>query len=245
MYCGREGSNLISAHGHLIFTAQFIEKTHLNCHFYHKSNIRYSIVSLSFIGQSIVEPTIHFLITTALQQASITGKAATFFKDVLAVSILCLVAQLCPTLCDSLDWSPPGSSDHGIFQARILDWVAISFSRGIFLTQALNLHLLHCRQILYPLSCWESPSCFHIVYYIYYRISLSTHTKEQEKQGGGGEPMTVLLGLPWICISIWRITDIFTVSSCTSTNNTYLPNCLDLVSFNFLCRDCTYFCVYS
>ena len=70
------------------------------------------------------------LITTTLQQASITGKTAIFFKDVLAVSILCLVAQLCPTLCDSLDCSPPGSSVHGIFQARILDWVAISFSRG-------------------------------------------------------------------------------------------------------------------
>ena len=40
------------------------------------------------------------------------------------------VAQLCPTLCDSVDCSPPGSSVHGILQARILEWVAISFSRG-------------------------------------------------------------------------------------------------------------------
>ena len=40
------------------------------------------------------------------------------------------VAQLCPTLCDSVDCSLPGSSVHGIFQARILEWVAISFSRG-------------------------------------------------------------------------------------------------------------------
>ena len=40
------------------------------------------------------------------------------------------VAQLCPTLCDSMDYSPPGSSIHGILQARILQWVAISFSRG-------------------------------------------------------------------------------------------------------------------
>jgi len=37
-------------------------------------------------------------------------------------------AHLCPTLCDSLDYSPPGSSVQGIFQARILEWVAISFS---------------------------------------------------------------------------------------------------------------------
>ena len=40
------------------------------------------------------------------------------------------VAQLCPTLCYPRDYSPPGSSVHGIFQARILEWVAISFSRG-------------------------------------------------------------------------------------------------------------------
>ena len=40
------------------------------------------------------------------------------------------VAQSCPTLCDPVDCSLPGSSVHGIFQARILEWVAISFSRG-------------------------------------------------------------------------------------------------------------------
>ena len=40
------------------------------------------------------------------------------------------VAQLCPTLCDPMDYSPLGSSVHGILQARILEWVTISFSRG-------------------------------------------------------------------------------------------------------------------
>ena len=40
------------------------------------------------------------------------------------------VAQSCPTLCDPTDCSPPGSSVHGIFRAGILEWVAISFSRG-------------------------------------------------------------------------------------------------------------------
>ena len=39
------------------------------------------------------------------------------------------VTQLCPTLCDPMDCSPPGSSIHGIFQARVLEWVAISFSK--------------------------------------------------------------------------------------------------------------------
>ena len=41
-----------------------------------------------------------------------------------------LVTQSCSTLCNSMDYSPPGCSVHGIFQARILEWVAISFSRG-------------------------------------------------------------------------------------------------------------------
>ena len=42
----------------------------------------------------------------------------------------CLVTKLCPTLCDSMDNSPQVSSVRGIFQARILEWVAIPFSRG-------------------------------------------------------------------------------------------------------------------
>ena len=41
-----------------------------------------------------------------------------------------LVAQLCATLFDPIDWDPPSSSVHGILQARILEWVAIPFSRG-------------------------------------------------------------------------------------------------------------------
>ena len=40
-------------------------------------------------------------------------------------------AQSCPTLCNGMDRSPPGSSVHGIFQARILEWVAIPFSRDL------------------------------------------------------------------------------------------------------------------
>ena len=42
----------------------------------------------------------------------------------------CLVVQSCLTLCGPMDCSPPGSSVHGISQARILEWVAISSSRG-------------------------------------------------------------------------------------------------------------------
>ena len=43
---------------------------------------------------------------------------------------VCSVAQMCPTLCDAMDYSRPGSSVHGIFQTSILKWVAISFCKG-------------------------------------------------------------------------------------------------------------------
>ena len=45
------------------------------------------------------------------------------------------IAQLCPTLCDPVDCSLPGSSVNGIFQARVLEWVAIALLQGIFPTQ--------------------------------------------------------------------------------------------------------------
>ena len=67
-------------------------------------------------------------------------------------AVLCLFAQSCLTLCDPMDCSPPGSSVHGIPQARILEWVAMPSSRGIFPTQGSNPVLLHCRQIPYRLS---------------------------------------------------------------------------------------------
>ena len=58
------------------------------------------------------------------------------------------VTQSCPTLCDPTDCSLPGSSVHGILQARILKWVVIPFLQGIFPTQGSNSSLPHCRQIL-------------------------------------------------------------------------------------------------
>ena len=53
-----------------------------------------------------------------------------------------LVIQSCSTLSDHMDHSPPGSSVHGILQARRLEWVTITFSRGIFPSQGSNLGLL-------------------------------------------------------------------------------------------------------
>ena len=55
------------------------------------------------------------------------------------------VTQLCPTLCDIMDYTV-----HGILQARILEWVAVPFSRWSSQTQGLNPGLPHCRWILEP-----------------------------------------------------------------------------------------------
>ena len=69
-----------------------------------------------------------------------------------------LVAQSCPTLCDPMDCSPPGSSVHGILQARILEWGAISFSRGSSQPRESKPGLLPCRHVLYWLNYKQSPS---------------------------------------------------------------------------------------
>ena len=77
------------------------------------------------------------------------------------------VAQLCPTLHDPMDCSPLGSSVHGIFQARVLEWVPIAFSRWTFVGKVMSLlyNMLSRLVIAFlprskPLliSCLQSPS---------------------------------------------------------------------------------------
>ena len=68
---------------------------------------------------------------------------------------------------------PLGSSIHGIFQARLLEWVAIPPAQGISLTQGSNpllLHLLHCRQILYHWTTWGAPGSYawHLKCHFYF-----------------------------------------------------------------------------
>ena len=72
------------------------------------------------------------------------------------------VTQSCPTLCDPRDCSLPGSSVHGIFQARILEWVVISFSRS---SQPRDRTHASCigAQILY---CWATREAWH-QHYLY------------------------------------------------------------------------------
>ena len=76
--------------------------------------------------------------------------------------------QSCPTLCNPMDCGPPGSSVHGILQARILEWVAISSSRGSsWPKDQTHIYYISCigRQVLYHYCHLESPS-----------FSIHTHT---------------------------------------------------------------------
>ena len=60
-----------------------------------------------------------------------------------------LCAQSCPTLCDPVDCSPPGSSVHAILQARIMEWVVMPFSRGSSPTRHISMSVSHiCSGIL-------------------------------------------------------------------------------------------------
>ena len=69
----------------------------------------------------------------------------------------CSVAWSCPTLCDPMDHSPPGSSVHGILQSRILQCVAMTSPGGS--SQPRGQTCISCvdRQILYHWSTWEAP----------------------------------------------------------------------------------------
>ena len=71
------------------------------------------------------------------------------------ISITCVHAQLCLTFCEPMNCSPPGSSLHRIHQARILEWVAICYSRGSSQPRDWTLHLLHW-QADSPLCYWEA-----------------------------------------------------------------------------------------
>ena len=79
------------------------------------------------------------------------------------ISVCAKSLQLCTALCDPMDCSPSDSSVHGILQARILEWIAIPFSRGSSWPRD-RTHISYVsyigRQILYPLSHLGSPRVY-------------------------------------------------------------------------------------
>ena len=78
-----------------------------------------------------------------------------YFMGFPGVPSVCSAAQSCPTLCDPMDCSPPGSSAHGILQARMLEWVAMSSSRGSSQLRDWTCISYIGRQI-YPWATWEA-----------------------------------------------------------------------------------------
>ena len=97
----------------------------------------------------------------------------------------CLVTWLCPALCDPVDCSLRGSSVQGILLARILEWVAISSSRGS--SRPKDWTLLFCigRLVLYPWATWESMLniilCLQLLFYnssIFKSIGMRTYHME-------------------------------------------------------------------
>ena len=72
-----------------------------------------------------------------LQTSILSGNSHKHFNKILANQVqqhikrtVCMCAQSCLTLCDPMGWSPPGSSVHSILQVGILEWVAMTSSRG-------------------------------------------------------------------------------------------------------------------
>ena len=89
-----------------------------------------------------------------------TGVGCHFLLQCMKVKSESEVAQLCPTPSNPMDCSPPGSSVHGIFQARVLEWIAIAFSA---LSTYLRINALswtikkaeHQRIDAFELWCWR------------------------------------------------------------------------------------------
>ena len=82
--------------------------------------------------------------------------------------LACSVVQLYPTLCDPMDCSLPGSSVHGIFQARLLEWVAIAFSRRSSPPVDQTHVSFTVRWILYHFDTWEAQN-YHMTQQSHYR----------------------------------------------------------------------------
>ena len=97
-----------------------------------------------------------------------------FYAIVQSFCFSCSVAQSCPIFCTPMNCNPPGSSVHGISQARMLEQFAISYSRGSSLPR--NWTCVSCigRSILYYSAAWEVPCWFCLLNLWSSHISLQT-----------------------------------------------------------------------
>ena len=113
-------------------------------------------IALRFSLSQLCFSLYHFIpLSTVFLPLWKVGRA--WHRSVYACIVLCLVIQSCPTLCDPMDRSPPGSSVHGDSPGRNTGVACRALFQGIFPTQESNQGLLHCKQILYHLSHQGSP----------------------------------------------------------------------------------------
>ena len=127
----------------------------------------------------------------------------------------CSVTKLCPALCNHMDCSPPGSSVHGIFQARILGWVAISFSMGS--SQTRNQICVSCigRQFLYLWASWEAQAVSNVF---------------QKKHQAPKYSLPKFTSFKWYASEVWESLNLGYVSS----NIMSVPSCHNFhYHFNF------------
>ena len=92
--------------------------------------------------------------TVCIYDATITSKGLEICV------VLCLVSQSCPTLCDPMDCSPPGSSVQGILQARILEWVAMPSSRRSSQPRDQTQVSCNAGRFFTSWATWESPDTY-------------------------------------------------------------------------------------
>jgi len=109
--------------------------------------------TLKFLGENTGRTLFDINYSKILNNGTSNGLIFKMYKQCIRfnIKVKVLVTQWTPTLCDPMNYSPPGSSVHGILQTRILEWVAIPFSRG-YSPPRIEPGLLHCRQIIYHLS---------------------------------------------------------------------------------------------
>ena len=107
---------------------------------------------------------VRVLIAALLRKGEWTQSECPLFSPWMnELSCMCAQSlQSCPTLCNPMDHSPPGSSVHEILKARILEWIAMPFSRGSSQPRDRTRTCLYCRWIIYPLSHLGSRELSHI-----------------------------------------------------------------------------------
>ena len=110
------------------------------------------------------------------------------------------VTQSCPTLCNPMDYSSPGSSVHGTCQSRILEWIAISSSRGSSHPKdQTSISYINRFWFLYHCATWEAP-ILHLILAKRLRSDASSVINTYSPQG-----FTSILPFTWNCIFLVNI----------------------------------------